>query len=57
MTLYCDNCGREIDNRKEDDRRALREKDIVFPNHKKEECAVVCTDCYKKIMQYLAAVN
>ena len=47
----CSACG-ETFNRGRPEEDALKEKDDLFPDIPIEECAIVCDDCFKEIMDF-----
>ena len=47
-TFICAYCEQEHDLGPEEE--AEKELEENFPGHSKDECAVVCTDCYEEIM-------
>lgn len=49
--FICAECNQTFDKERSDD-EAMEEKEMLFPNLSLEECAIVCTDCFQKIMRY-----
>jgi hypothetical protein len=47
----CAECG-ETYGRQRTEEEALEEKDALFPDVPIEDCAIVCDDCFKKLMPY-----
>ena len=53
-SLRCEHCGEEFvsrDDERWNDDKAAAELEQNFPGTPVEECAVICDDCYKKIMR------
>ena len=54
MTLLCEHCGEEfepLDDEQWNDAKAAAELEQNFPGARPEECAVICEDCYQRIMR------
>jgi hypothetical protein len=54
MTLLCEHCGEEfepLDDEQWNDAKAAAELEQNFPGAPIEECAVICEDCYQRIMR------
>lgn len=45
----CDACGDEFEKGWSDD-EADRELAVTFPGAEKAQCAIVCDDCYQRLM-------
>jgi hypothetical protein len=53
-TLVCEHCGEEFlsrDDEQWNDAKAAAELEQNFPGAPIEECAVICDDCYQRIMR------
>jgi len=60
----CSVCGNKY-RKTRSDRKAMREAQKFWPGIKKEDCGIVCDDCYQKIRpdkpedieSYIAGIN
>ncbi|MHA1790258.1 MAG: hypothetical protein ACTSXT_13680 [Candidatus Helarchaeota archaeon] len=50
--FICEICKKQFPFIKEKDDEAIKELNKNFPGISKEECGIVCEDCYRKIMKY-----